>query len=553
MNLDEVEFKKLVSYVAKKSGLSEEEVLERINKYIEEMSGLIKLDGALYLVASDLNVELPMPGSPGHEAIQIGKLVPGMRKAVVEGRVIRMYGIISYVNRSGETSERLEFRIGDETGEAVVVVWSKGLVDSLREKVKEGDVVRIVNARVSQRYGELTLHVDSSGEVEVVESPQGYPPIRREVLTVSRIPDKHGEEIDVKGKVIRIFEPSTFEKQDGSVGRRATLLLGDDEATVRLVLWGSQVDILSDLKEGLEVVVKNVRVVVRDYGVELHSSPRTKLETLGKASPELQEFLLLYRFEPEVLSIKKLVYMDVLVQSDGRMSILRVWGRDPVSKISSLVLPAIIRVRGVYSRDGIFQLSKSGSLEVVREGVGQLPESVASLARSVKYTRSWIGESSDGYREFRGTVTWLSERARVNWYCTNCGSRVEHEYGRFICPNCGEVEDVEPLLGFSFALDDGTGVARVYVYGKRAEELLGIRTIEVIERANEYGEEDFSIPLDFMSSELVGKEVIVRGKAAYLENGTVRVVLDEIDEANILEEARRIADEIEKIWLDVEG
>ncbi len=552
MNMDELEFRRLVKYVAEKSGLSEEEVLERVNKYIQEMSGLIKLDGALYLVASDLNVELPMPGSPVHETIQIGKLVPGMRRAVVEGRIVKMYGVIKYVNKSGEPSERLEFRIEDETGEAVVVIWSKSMVDSLRDKLKEGDVIRIINARVSHSYGELSLHVDSSGEVELIRSSQGYPLVNERVYTVSNIPMKHGEEVDVKGRVVRMFEPSTFERQDGSLGRRSSFLLGDDESSIRVVLWGSQADNVTKLKVGSQVLIRNARVVIRDFGIELHSSPRTKIEVLGETEDLYHEFKVLYRFEPEVLSVKKLVYMDLLVQSDSKRSILRVWGEDMVSKLSSALLPAIIRVKGTYSRDGILHLGKSGSLELVEEGVGELPEGIARLARQVKYKRSWIGESSDGYREFRGTITWVSERARISWYCPNCGSRVEYEYDRFFCPNCGEIEDAEPLLGFSFMIDDGTGVARVQVYGRRAELLLGAKTLEVIEKANEYGEEDFSIPLDFLSQELVGKEVVVRGKAAYLETGMVRVILDEMEDADLREEAEKLADEIERIWLNVE-
>ncbi len=549
------EFMRMVRFVASKAGITEEEVLRRVNMYVEEMSGLIKADGALYLVATDLNIDLPTP-SPEmqHQSIDIGKLVPGMRKATVEGRIIKMYGILSYTNRSGERAERAEFKIADESGEIDVVIWSESLVELVkRGDIKEGDYVRISGARVSRRYNEPVLNLDSSSSIEIIEGTEEIPLPERKVLEVGEVYDFIGQEVDVKGLVTRIYPITEFKRSDGSESRRSSVILRDDDGnTTRVVFWGDKAYLVDDLVEGSLILLENVRVVMRNDIVELHSSPRTKIKIIeeGESGPREIKAIILYKFPKENVGIvSKKPFIDLLIESNDEYGILRLWG-DWADLIESVRIPAEISVSSVYmSEDGVLTLSKNGEIRVLSEGIGPIPEGIEAIARRIKYRRSWIGESSDGLREFRGTVTWMSDRARVTWYCPKCSSRTKMEYGQFMCPNCGPVEEAVPLLSIAFTIDDGTGVARVVAFRDKAESILGMSIEEVLRKADELGETDYSVPTDDLVRKYLGKEIIVRGRASYLESGIVKLVLDEIDYVEPKEEIKGMIREIKRLWL----
>ncbi|MEM4582062.1 MAG: hypothetical protein QW092_06855, partial [Candidatus Korarchaeum sp.] len=198
----------------------------------------------------------------------------------------------------------------------------------------------------------------------------------------------------------------------------------------------------------------------------------------------------------------------------------------------------------------LLSLSKSGTLEVMEVIGRKMSESIGELARSVKYKRVPIGEASDGFRELRGTVVGVSDEARITWHCPTCGSRVSYEYGSYSCPKCGTVESALPLLYLSFTLDDGTGLARVVAFGAKAERILGMSTEDVIRRADELGQPHHSIPTDELSAKILGREVIVRGRATYMETGLVKLILDDMEFVNYAREAELLIKEIRDRWFE---
>ncbi len=547
---------KKVKLVASRAGLSVEDVLQKVEQYVQEMRGLVKLDGALSLVANELGVGSSLPSEvPSQLMIKINRLVPGMRKAIIQGKIVRMYGILEYVNRSGELSERVEFKLADETGQIDVIAWSKSIVDMVRRgELKEGTVVRINNARVSERFGRITLHLDSNSNIEIL--PSGYEDV--EILgikpvKINEIYDKEGQEVDFRGTILSIFPTSEFTRENGSMGKRSSLIMRDEEGgTIRVVLWGNKAKISGELSEGSVILLENVRVVIRDDSIELHSTPRTKLRVIREGEEERREVeaTVLYKFPVEEVGIvKKKRFLDLLVEIEGKLDILRVW-EEWVNLLDGESPPIRIKLGPTYrGEDGILILSKSGDLEILGRTEGEISPNIEKLAKKIKYKRMWIGESSDGLREFRGTVTYISEVARVSFYCPNCGARVKPEYGRFYCPNCGEIEKAIPLLYFSFIMDDGTGIARVVAFREKAESILGMTTEEVIERSDELGEATYSIPTEHIVQSLLGRELIVRGRATYLESGVVKLILDEIEEVNPKQEIKALLSEIRNSWL----
>lgn len=546
-------FLEKVKLVASKSGLTVDEILEKVKQYVNEMKGLVKPDGALSLIAAELGVrQVSREERSSYPIIKINKLVPGMRKATVRGKIVRMYGILRYVNRSGEPSERAEFKLADETGNIDVVVWSKNLVEKIRMgEVKEGDVVIVADGRVSERFGRIALHIDSGSDIEI--TPGGYEEIKVEEIrpiNVRELYDRDGEIVDFKGTVVRIYPSSEFTRSDGSVGKRASFIVRDVQGDpARVILWGSRASLVEDLTEGTSIILRDVRVVFREDSLELHSTPRTSIEIIGEGDERVShEGIVLYSFPLEEIGRSRR-FLDLLIEVDGSIKILRVWG-EWADVLKDQSPPYRLRFGPVYEEDeGVLAVSRSGEVEILEKLDRPISAEIEKLAKRMKYKRMWIGESSDGLREFRGTVIYISDMARVTWHCPHCGSRVEFEYGKFLCPNCGEIERAIPLLYFSFMIDDGTGLARVVAFRDKAEKVLGMSTDDVIKMADELGEPSHSIPTDRVADRLIGQEVIVRGRATYLESGMVKLILDEMIHLNPSEEIRSLIREIRHGWI----
>src|SRR3989338_9422368 len=82
--------------------------------------------------------------------------------------------------------------------------------------------------------------------------------------------------VDTVGKVLQVYELREF-KTNERQGKVASLVIGDETGTVRVVLWGEQADNIKTISQGM--VLKIAGGYVRDNNgrIELHLNDRSKL------------------------------------------------------------------------------------------------------------------------------------------------------------------------------------------------------------------------------------------------------------------------------------
>ncbi len=554
-----------IERLAQRTGLSPEEIRSRIIKKMEEMQGLLKPDGALYIIAAELGAEIESSFEEKGGEITIEKLVPGMRYVHIKGRIIRMYGPISYRRRDGTEGERAEFKLSDGTGVVDVVIWSKSLINLIKEgKIKEGDVVEIDGARTSLRLGRLALNLDSSRcTIKVIEGafPE-FPEPEFEVFEISDLSPEFNE-VDVRGIVSMLFPVREFSREDGTKGQMSGLILRDrsTDDEIRVVLWGSISNLVNDLNVGDSVLIRAARVKPSRNGwIELHLDARSKI-IVEKRSTELtpipEEIVgrILYAFKPVHYKSKEglVTLRDCILEVDGKLKLCRLW--EPRSQeIDGVKLPALVKLERPYIRkEGfreIINVGKLGKCIILEEESGEIPRDIEKIARKIKYPRVWLDESGEGFREVRGTIIRVDPSASISWWCKKCGQRVSKDFGRFICENCGEVEEAEPVLAFSIYVDDSTGVLRATFFRDVAERIIGKNLQEILEEIDEKGYEEDTYMLEELESRLLGKTVILRGRISYVEDkGLWRMVVDEMEFAEPLEEATILEDELKSKYL----
>jgi len=120
--------------------------------------------------------------------------------------------------------------------------------------------------------------------------------------------------------------------------------------------------------------------------------------------------------------------------------------------------------------------------------------------------------------------------------CTNCFKKVDN------C-TCGVREKTEYRMIINLVIDDGTGTIRTTFMGEKAEKLIGIKTEKIVQIKDT---PDFEKILEKKSSELLGKDIIIRGRAKFSDySNSYEISIYDFKNINIDEELEKVMKEIE--------
>ena len=120
-------------------------------------------------------------------------------------------------------------------------------------------------SRIKQRQDELSGFVTPEGAAIIVGRELGVELVRREPeVRELKIEDLMSgmSNVDIVGRVIRVYEPRTFERMDGSAGRVANLMLQDKTGQIRVVLWDDKASLIEEgkIQKGTALRVKGAYI-----------------------------------------------------------------------------------------------------------------------------------------------------------------------------------------------------------------------------------------------------------------------------------------------------
>jgi replication factor A1 len=90
-------------------------------------------------------------------------------------------------------------------------------------------------------------------------------------------------DVTVTGKIVAVYPPKTFTRRDWTEGKLASLLISDNNETLRVVLWDDKVEWVESNKIQREQTIRVSHGYVREGwggGLELHVGKRGKIEFL---------------------------------------------------------------------------------------------------------------------------------------------------------------------------------------------------------------------------------------------------------------------------------
>lgn len=244
-------FDRLVELISQNSDLSCEEILRKIEAKQAKLSGLISKEGALQIIAAELNVNFEK------ENIKISQIVPGMRKINLIGKVINLFPVREY-NKNGKSGRIGSFILADDSSNIRTVLWDENHIDLISKgMINQESVVEINNA--SLRNGEL--HLGSFAEIKVSDKKIDNIVLEKPVVKKSIADFMNNDKVSTRSFIVQMFEPRFFHvcpecrkkvnemsecKEHGKVvsDKRAllNLVLDDGSGTIRAVIFSDQLE-----------------------------------------------------------------------------------------------------------------------------------------------------------------------------------------------------------------------------------------------------------------------------------------------------------------------
>lgn len=193
-------YDKLLNRIAKASGLERGEIERQIEAKRAKLSGLISKEGAAQIISAELGVNLD------EQKLKINELVPGMRKANFEAKVIRLFPVRTF-ERQGKVNKVANFIVADETSNVKIVLWDTNHIELIEnDKISEGVSIEVAGGNVRDNE----VHLGSFSELKVSDKTFEDVKTERVVEDKEIFNLKTNDSARVRAFVVQAFEPRFF-------------------------------------------------------------------------------------------------------------------------------------------------------------------------------------------------------------------------------------------------------------------------------------------------------------------------------------------------------
>lgn len=200
-------YEQITNTILSNSNLTKEELENKINLKLKELSDLISREGAAHIIANELGIKLiTVPSS-----LKIENVLPGMRLVTLTAKVINIYETREFT-KNEKKSRVSSMLIGDETGTTRLVIWDDVIIKSL-EQLKEDDIIKIKGAYCKENNGFKEVHLGNNSQLLI--NPEGEfvgNVLVRQQLTRKKISElTENDNVELLGTVVQLFEPRFYD------------------------------------------------------------------------------------------------------------------------------------------------------------------------------------------------------------------------------------------------------------------------------------------------------------------------------------------------------
>ncbi|RJQ17595.1 hypothetical protein C4573_01295 [Candidatus Woesearchaeota archaeon] len=278
-----------------KTGLSEQEVNEKIKEKLKKLSGLISEEGAAHILANELGIKLLDTSN-----LKIKNIMAGMRHVDIIGKATQVGTVKEFAsqNRAGKLGS---FSLHDETGSIRVVLWNDQA--EFVTKINQGDVVKIKAAYVRNNTGKIELHLNDLSKIAI--NPEGETvnfSVHLERKQIKALTEQD-QNVELLATIVQVYEPRFYEVcptcnkkvklQDGvficdahkevipSYGYLLSLFLDDGSSNIRTVFFKSQMQNLLAMDDAQ---ILQFRTSLQDFEVKKNDLLGSIVKVIGRVS-----------------------------------------------------------------------------------------------------------------------------------------------------------------------------------------------------------------------------------------------------------------------------
>lgn len=153
-------------------------------------------------------------------------------------------------------------------------------------KQKTGKTDEEINGLLNAKLTQLSGLISKEGAAHIIANELGVKIFENSGKIKDIMPGMRNTEL--VGKVTQIYEIKDFVRQDGSAGKLGSFVIADETASMRIVCWGGNANILTSLSQGTIVKISNGIVKQNRNFTEIHVNDNSKI-SLNPAGIEIGE------------------------------------------------------------------------------------------------------------------------------------------------------------------------------------------------------------------------------------------------------------------------
>ena len=289
----DISLEEIVKRIVLQTGLSREDIMNRIDEAIKNVNGLLTKVGAALVLADKLKVKIELDQidattSPDDApSLKIKDLVDGMRNIIVFGRVSRIFPVKTFPRQDGRKGKVSALMLKDDTGDVRVTLWDQKAT-LVENAISVGDVIGVYNGytKINKFSNNVEINVSNRGTIKPATGD----------IDTNQFPEVQGDKpvniadisesvsfCTVHGKVLQKFPKKSFER-NGKTKYVAKINIADESGGISVVFWTDRMDDYERVEEGKTYQFNGLGVRKNNYNqkLELHVNRRTEIKNSTK-------------------------------------------------------------------------------------------------------------------------------------------------------------------------------------------------------------------------------------------------------------------------------
>jgi len=565
-----------INKIIQKTGLSKKEIQKRMEEKKIALKGLISDEGALFIVAKELGVEIQNKNKITSEKIEINisDISLNLKNLSLIGRIREIYPVNNFTRKDGTLGLVGSFLLHDPTGDIRIVLWDEKTKIIENDYFQKNELVKIINANVKiGRYNEKEVHIGRNSKI--ILSPDDvdnkkYPEIKEQVISIKDI-NLNLRSITIAGEISQIYPKHEFKRNDGEIGKVRSLIIGDSTGIITVTFWNQDEEKLSDYNMGDFVNISNLFPKQNNRNPEkidlyFGKTSQIRKEKITKMEKKFLKIDLLQKSQgfvnfqgiiTQIDNLKKvklknneeISLLNFFVSDDTDAIRVSLW-RDTADKFSDILKlgdgvslkNVLVKFNSFSSRNEVSftTTSEIDKIDLEIQDVKNISQDYsAQRTDKTKFSGKYIKISeinSSGRFEVKGFIAKEISNITVYNSCPDCFKKVEN------C-TCDIKKDFIPRMILNLILDDESGTIRGSFIGDLAEKILGVKTSDLVLIKETPEFEDY---LKKISEKLLGKEIIINGKCKFNDfSNNYEINVYDFKEVDPILELKHIVKEIE--------